>query len=303
MTIPRSQQVSLEHTRYYHCMSRCVRRAFLCGKDSLTGRNFQHRRQWIENRLVQLASIFAIEILSYAIMHNHYHVVLRVTPEKASQWSDEETIDRWSKLFSVPEDAQGAAELPIWKARLSSISWFMRCINEPIARSANREDDCSGRFWEGRFKLQALLDDTALLKCMTYVDLNPVRAGLARVPEHSRHTSIRARIKGSDAHLVGFRNTPRSGIEPLKITYGEYVNLLDWTGRCIRSGKRGSIPPNCAPILERMRLSDEQWRRELCHYGSWYFRAVGSLNSMTRYCSYLGQQWIKGTSRALSYPV
>ncbi|MEX2122988.1 MAG: hypothetical protein WD795_03775 [Woeseia sp.] len=302
MTVPRKQQISLEHTRYYHCTSRCVRRAFLCGKDRFTGKNFEHRRQWIEDRLVQLASVFAIDLIAYAVMHNHYHVVLRVTTERAAMWSDEEVTERWSKLFSVPEYGAGKSPLPIWRSRLTSISWFMRCINEPLARRANREDDCSGRFWEGRFKLQALLDNTALLKCMIYVDLNPVRSGVARLPECSHHTSIKARIQARDSHLVGFSDKPGRVSEPLAMTYRQYVKLIDWTGRCVRSGKRGRIPSDCAPILERMRLSREQWTREVCHYGRWYYRAVGSLTSMERYCAYLGQQWLKGSSRSTSCP-
>jgi len=303
MTIPRKQQISLQHTRYYHCMSRCVRRAFLCGKDRFTGKSFEHRRQWIEDRLVQLSSIFAIELLAYAVMHNHYHVVLRVATERASTWSDEEVAERWGRLFAVPGDGVDSSRVQTWRERLASISWFMRCINEPLARTANREDECSGRFWEGRFKLQALLDDVALLKCMTYVDLNPIRSGVARLPEASRHTSIKARIDGRNSHLVPFSDSAAKAREPITITYREYLNLLDWTGRSLRSGKSGRIPARCAPILHRMRLSNKQWTREIGHYGTWYYRAVGSVDSIEQYCAHLRQRWIKGSAKAVSYPV
>jgi putative transposase len=298
MTIPRRQQISLEHTRYYHCMSRCVRRAFLCGRDRFTGRNFEHRRQWIEDRLVELASIFAIEILAYAIMHNHYHVVLRVAVEKGASWSDEEVAKRWGQLFSLPEDGVQEQELCRWRSRLTSISWFMRCINEPLARRANREDDCTGRFWEGRFKLQALLDDPALLRCMTYVDLNPVRSGLVRIPEDSQHTSLKARIEGRDAHLVGFLDSVASGTQRIAIRRQEYLNLVHWSADCARSRRRSPVPSDCGRVLSRMQLSHDQWAREICHYGRWYYRAVGSLASLEKYCSHLGQRWLKGTARS-----
>ncbi|MEX2496768.1 MAG: hypothetical protein WD448_11805 [Woeseia sp.] len=302
MGIPRRQQISLEHTRYYHCMSRCVRQAFLCGKDRFTGKSFEHRRQWIEDRLVALSSIFAIELLAYAVLHNHYHVVIRVVPEKVTLMSDAEVAERWGRLFTVPDEGVEEGQLVTWRKRLSSISWFMRCINEPLARRANREDESSGRFWEGRFKLQALLDDSALLKCMAYVDLNPIRSGLARLPEASEHTSIKARIEGRKSHLVRFKDEVPGAADPIVMTYREYLNLVDWTGRCVRSGESGRIPANCAPILERMQLSGNQWVREIGHYGTWYYRAVGSLNSLERYCEHLGQKWLKGSSRAVPDP-
>jgi putative transposase len=72
----------------------------------------------------------------------------------------------------------------------------MRCMKEPIAREANREDGCTGRYWEGRYKSQALFDEIALAACMAYADLDPVRAGLAEVPEASEYTSIKERAKG-----------------------------------------------------------------------------------------------------------
>lgn len=302
MTIPRRQQISLEHTRYYHCMSRCVRRAFLCGKDRFTGKDFEHRRQWIEDRLVELASIFAIEILAYAIMHNHYHVVLRVADEKSARWSNEEVVERWAQLFAVPEDGVNEQELCSWRDRLTSISWFMRCINEPLARRANREDDCTGRFWEGRFKLQALLDDTAVLKCMTYVDLNPVRSGLVRLAEDARHTSLKARIDGRDAHLAAFSASSSSTAERIAIEQHEYLNLVRWSAGCVRSHGPGRAPSGCVYVLARMQLSRDQWAREMVHYGRWYYRAVGSLTSVEQYCSHLGQRWLKGTGRSRVCP-
>jgi hypothetical protein len=209
----------------YHCMARCVRRAFLCGQDALTGRSFEHRKGWIRRRLEELAGIFAIDVCSYAVMGNHLHVIVRTRPDVTAVWSDAEVAARWWRLFPRRRDEQGLPaepephELAMLVAdpgaagerrrRLGSLSWLMRCLCEPIARRANREDDCTGRFWEGRFKSQALLDDSAVLACSVYVDLNPIRAGAAERPEECEYTSAYDRIVALRARRRGERSVRR----------------------------------------------------------------------------------------------
>ena len=103
MTLPRSVLIDPDCTPYYHCVSRCVRRAFLCGKDAVTGRNFEHRRDWIESRLQELATIFAIDLCAYAVMSNHYHVVLHLNEAERKSWDDEEVVHRWQRLHRLPK--------------------------------------------------------------------------------------------------------------------------------------------------------------------------------------------------------
>ncbi len=150
----------------YHCINRCVRRSFLCGSDLISGKNYDHRRQWIQDRIQFLAGRFGVDVLGFAVMSNHLHVVLRNRPDVVAGWSDDEVARRWWDIFPKRRDRDGhpkeptAAELLMItsdavrlaeiRQRLSSVSWFMRCLVEPIARSANREDLCSGRFWNGR---------------------------------------------------------------------------------------------------------------------------------------------------------
>lgn len=174
MTTARSQLISVEATPYYHCVSRCVRRSFLCGYDERAQTSYEHRRDWVEKRLKLIAQVFCIDVCAYAIMSNHYHLVLHINTERARLLSDHEVIERWLTLHRAPvliqrflkgetsTEAEQKACLTIiqtWRERLCSISWFMRLLNQYIANEANREDGCTGHFWEGRFKSQALLDE------------------------------------------------------------------------------------------------------------------------------------------------
>ena len=220
MTTARSSQINLDATPHYHVVSRCVRRAFLCGEDSATGKNYDHRKLWLIERIKLLAAIFGIDICSYAILSNHFHLVLRAVAESVDQWDDREVIRRVRMLCPgtvrniekwAEEEQQKA--LTTWRERLTSISWFMAKLNEYIARRANKEDECSGRFWEGRFSCQALLDEGALLACMSYVDLNPVRAGIAQGLEDSSWASIRQRIEEMKESATNEESVTEKGAE------------------------------------------------------------------------------------------
>ncbi|MCH9027723.1 MAG: transposase, partial [Proteobacteria bacterium] len=252
--------------------------------------------------------VFAIDVCAYAVMSNHYHLVVRLTPATAKGWDDAEVLARWGQVFAVPAvvaEANGHGPSPdgvtdwisVYRERLASLSWFMRCINEPLARRSNREDDCSGRFWEGRFKVQALLDEAALLRCMAYVDLNPIRAKLATTPETSVHTSVHARINGKGASLLGFADQqPRPA---LPCCWQDYLALVEWTGREWRPGKRGRIDPDLPLILERLNTDQETWLKDLRRMNSWHGRALGSLEALQAYCEHLGQRWMHGLQHHL----
>ena len=302
MTLPRAIQIDPAATPYYHCVSRCVRRAFLCGVDALTGFNFEHRRAWLEQRLHELADVFAIDLCAYAVMSNHYHAVLHLNTEQLDSWDDTEVVQRWQRLHRLPD---GFHELPptmvatlisTWRERLGSISWFMKCVKEPLARLANKEDGCKGRFWEGRFKSQALLDEGAVIQCMAYVDLNPVRAGIAETPEASAHTSIRARIEQSPGALCAMADEQAEG-HRAPIDLKSYLTLVDETGRALRAGKRGRIDPALAPILERLSgLAPIGWLDNMRDLSRRYCRAIGSNRALRAYRDFLGQRRLNGVT-------
>jgi len=224
--------------------------------------------------------------------------VLHVDQPLADSWSTREVVERWHHLFGGTvlserylreddllevEQTQLEGLVETWRERLTSVSWFMRCLNEQIARKANEEDDCTGHFWEGRFKSQALLDESAVLACLAYVDLNPVRAAIAETPEDSDYTSIQRRIRtlqgasesladGENAEqdiapaptqppeLFPFVGGVREGMpDGLPFYLADYLDLVNWTGRAVREDKRGAIADDLPPILARIGITPAAW--------------------------------------------
>ncbi|MGL5358739.1 MAG: transposase [Shewanella sp.] len=311
MPRPRRTQISVEDTPFYHCCSRVVRRAFLWGDDAYSGKNYDHRRGWVESLLFKLEAVFAIDVAAFAVMSNHLHVVLRIDIETANRWSDREVLEQWHKLFKGDELTRKFAQgelveahevnrlrhsIAIYRSRLCDISWFMRCLNEPIARQANQEDNCTGRFWEGRFKSQALLDEAAVLACMAYVDLNPIRAKMADTLEQSEHTSIQLRIQAAikgeqPKNLLAFIGNERAN-QPNGIAFSltDYLQLVDDTGRVIRNDKRGAISKNSAKLLTSLNIQQDNWLKLTTEFGQLFHGPVGTLQELTTYCEHLAKR-------------
>ena len=210
MAKPRHKQIDLENGGFVHLGARCVRQAYICGFDSLTGKDFSHRRTWIEQRLLFLASVFSVEIFGYSILDNHYHLLANFLPTSAKQWSNEEVARRWLRLY--PKKCPEAAEEFIQNTasnlerteelrnRLSSSPYFMKELNQYIARLANHEDGVSGAFWSGRYFSKALRTEEDIVTCLAYVDLNPVRAGMVSDPESpNQQTSLIRRLEELEA--------------------------------------------------------------------------------------------------------
>lgn len=260
-----------------------------------------------------LAEVFAIDIAAYAVMSNHYHVVLHIDQDKSKNWSDDEVVRRWTRLYKGPWLIQrlqaghvlSAAEQNIVRAhidhfrrQLSNLSRFMASLNEYIARRANQEDCCTGRFWEGRFKSQALLDESALLSCMTYVDLNPVRAGIASDLFTSDFTSIQDRLEQVNAsrvtraegtpyqlpRLLPFierqRKTHTAPLLPCRLQ--DYLAVVDWTGRIVRPDKRGSIQQGSPALIKQLGLSESQWSVLALEIQKQSVRMLHGLDSLER---------------------
>jgi len=352
MPIARKHQVDESLPSCFHCISRCVRRAYLCGDAA------EHRRDWVRDRIRAAAASFAVDVLAYAVMSNHLHIVVSTEPGRVTAWTAREVAERWA--IAHPRTGADGAPVPwsdaaitakanngAWVAkarlRLRSLSWFMKSIKEGLARRANRDDGCTGHFWEGRFRSVPLLDQAAVIACMAYVDLNPIRAACADRPETSAFTSVQDRMLARRAHqrdrVLGATAAPstvpsltsssaitlvpllheqgpaardagpetglwiapiaaatiRLGNTPV-ITLDEYVTLVDETGRVVRGGKRGgkrgAIPHQLAPILERLHLDLAAWLELMHHGGAFHGSAFGNVAARTREAVRRGARWI-----------
>ena len=286
----------------------------------IQGKTISTAAPGFEERLLHLSSVFAIDICAYAVMSNHVHVVLHVDVDKALNWSDKQVLALWHSLYKgtlltqqfMRDEELSQGELITlhetiarYRNRLYDISWLMRNLNEHIAREANKEDDCTGRFWEGRFKSQALLDESAVLACMAYVDLNPIRSKMAKTPETSDHTSIQKRtIALNTAHhqphnLMPFMGNPRQNI-PKGIAYSlqDYCELVDATGRIIRKDKAGYISQQQSPILHKLGISQDQWLTLTTEFEQHFCYAAGNEHMMRIFAGHTKHQRMRGIGNA-----
>ncbi len=327
----------------YHCWNRCVQRAWLCGQDPVTGIDYEYRREVIEEVERQLAGLFAIDIGFHAEQANHLHLILRTRPDLAATYLDDEVRRRWWILVRLKRTGNGRIEEPtdedlererrrwpdvdVLRQRLADVSWFMGTLCEHLARRFNRESGTSGTFWEHRFGCRSLEDEAAILLCGIYVDLNPIRAGEATVPEEARHTSAYNRIQGMPQRasrpvaegtagpddwlcpLTIPEDDPRQlgavraqlpwrasdkGLLPIRLE--TYLELLDWTGRQIGSKRQGSIPSSLAPILERLGIQAEHWLEAVRGFDRRFGQVVGSLARLREAARRAGRHWFRGAT-------
>ena len=325
--LAREEVFDSDEVAIVHVMNRTVRRCFLMGRDPLTRKNYDHRKAWMELELEHLAKYFSIDLLCYAILSNHFHLLLRSRPDVVEQWDDRQVARRWLMLCPKRRDAENRPEEPnefelnqitndlvrlkTIRSRLSDISWWMRFLSQKIAQGANFEDGENGKFWQARFRAVRLLDETAILACAAYVDLNPIRAAIAQSIETSDYTSGQQRAVALQAelneqssleHTVGKMSKPISrSLSPLTIDelkdeigacchtsdcrasdkgflpmgVASYLDLLDWTARELRSGKRSATPASVAPIFERLGIDVNTWCELTRDFGKLFSTVAG----------------------------
>jgi len=217
--LARTELFAHDEIAIVHVMNRVVRRCFLMGSDPVSGKNFDHRKAWIEAMIERFAAQFGIDLLGFAVLSNHFHLILRSRPDVVETWDDAEVARRWLLLCPQRKEADGnpaepsraeidqirnhPVRLAETRRRLSDIAWWMRLLCQRIAQRANAEDGELGKFWQNRYRAVRLLDEAAVAACATYVDLNSIRAGIATSLAGSDHTSVQRRIEafGSPADL------------------------------------------------------------------------------------------------------
>ena len=254
MATPRTQLIDSQTPLCYHLVSRCVRRGWLCGFDPLTGCHYDHRKAWLEERLLRLAGSFAIDLFGYAIMSNHFHLIVRYDPTASATWSHTEIVERWLDSCAAinPSTIDVVDRRVLIRARLlanphqveqlrdtlGSLSMFMKHLKQPIAWRANREDNCTGHFFEARFYSGALLDETAAIEALAYVDLNPVRAMIVKRAVDVSYTSLSKRLDvlaNDETRLQAYLAPVVSGLNKnkttkptvLSITLVSYLDYLE----------------------------------------------------------------------------
>ena len=288
-----------------HVMNRTVRRCFLLGYDSVTGRNYDHRKVWIDEQLIHQAQHFGIDLLCQAIMENHLHLMLRSRPDVVREWSSEEVARRWLMLcperrdenrrpleptdFEIHRIVSNEEKVAILRSRLSDISWWMRLLCQNVAQRANKEDCESGKFWQARFRAVRLLDETAILSCAAYIDLNPIRASIARTIATSDYTTAQKRafdlaLQSQDgaqsysaqspglpvASPAAIRSDDRVAAGPRSSQHLAPVDLNERSGRPgphansegVRCSNKGFLPMSTAQYLSLLEWTARQQRAQ-----------------------------------------
>ena len=263
-----------------HVLSRTTRACWLFGDDPLTGKNYDHRKRWIEDLIKRFAAHFAIDVLAYSVLSNHHHQLLRSRPDIVETWSDSEVARRWLMICPKRKDKHGNAKPPTkkeldtirncpatlkeYRKRLSDISWWTRLLNQRVAQRANREDDAKGRFFEDRFKGIPVIDEEAVLACAVYVDLNWIRACMAETLELSDFTSAQCRIEALKAETEA-SSSNQSVDRPAESRPAELADaFLAPVDLCEAAAPPGPQPAGPQPAGRAARCSDKGFLAMSC---------------------------------------
>ncbi len=283
--LARSEVFDPNEVAILHVCARVVRRCFLFGVDPVTGKNHDHRKVWIEEQLKLLAANFGIDLLGFAILSNHFHLIVRSRPDVVQTWDHSELARRWLMLcpkrkkkdrspeepneFELNSIRSDPDKLATIRKRLSDVAWWMRLLCQNIGTRANQEDQQVGKFFQGRYRAVRILDEESLLACAAYVDLNPIRAAMAETLETSEFTSVQRRIESlqqATSSMSSKESLVNSFLSPLTID-----EKNDSVGTCAsqsrqRCSDKGFLSMSTMDYLELLDASSRMIRLDKSGY-------------------------------------
>lgn len=185
---PRDMGLPVAQFPCFYYKVKCIRFGFLDGIDSATGHDYSHRRLWLSEHLALLLSVFCIDVVGFKIQPNQYHVILSCNEREAQTLSRHEVIVRWRQLYKGPKAIDNyvagnvlsradretlAATAEQWRGYLTNTGRLLGHLHQSIAHRVNREEDCRGRFWEGRSTGQMISSQASLNALLTELDAEP----------------------------------------------------------------------------------------------------------------------------------
>ena len=280
----RRDKIDPREVQIIHAVSRTTRACWLFGDDPSSGKNYDHRKGWIEGLIKRFAACFAIDVLSYSVLSSHHHQMLRSRPDVAREWDDTEVARRWLMICPERKDNDGnplppseselnkirncPERLEEIRLRLSDVSWWMRLLNQRVAQRANKEDGGKGRFFEDRFKGIPVIDEESVLACAVYVELNWIRACMAETLEMSDYTSAQRRIEAlkAETHAPVVSDEVQRDRQQLADSFLAPVDLCEAvgvpgpqaSGNGARCSNKGFLPMTCPAFLELLDWSARQ---------------------------------------------
>ena len=264
-----SRMVINDETTVYHVMSRTALDGFPLG---------EIEKDFMLDLIKRYSALYFVEILGFCLMGNHFHILVKTLPEY--KFADEEIKNRYVSFYGNDRVFIDGL-IPSLRAKLSSLSEFVREIKVGFARYYNKRHNRRGYFWGDRFKSVIVDKGETLVNCLAYIDLNPLRAGIVSRPEDYRWNSLGYHLQtdNKDQFLstdFGLREfNVRSEKERIR-RYRRYV----YEAGAINRPEKGKTKVIGDRILEKERNREfELSRSDRFRYRTRYFTDSGIIGS------------------------
>lgn len=266
---------------YYHLINRCIKHFNLCASDKKIKADYKHQRKCIERRILQMAHIFSVNVYAYAALRSQYHLVIYSDPQAPLNWTAQEIAERWLKLAPMRMNGtkgklqreerlqaliNNSKLIEKYRYRLGCLSWMIKFLNQSFAQENHKEGKVNRLLAESHCSVQPLLDETAVLACMTYIDLSPTLSGIYKKPLDSQFTSIQNRCKYLREHDLLKPTLSIAGNvcnRSLTLLLKDYSQLVEWTGKNITCLNDAKIPTYLNSLLSDLHLNKKNWLSQI----------------------------------------